>query len=186
MAQPSTPELAPQHAQHRPRGFARWTAELGVALVFIIAGALAVNGSLEQGVGWTATGPESGYFPLRIGWLLVAVGVIQAGIAVAMAYRAHRHPAQREIYLQRDRLKPLMQVFLPMVVYLAAVPWLGLYIGSALFIAGFMWWHGGYRWRALPTGIAVCAVLYVLLELWFQVDLYKGPVIEWLVEMQRG
>jgi hypothetical protein len=103
-----------------------------------------------------------------------------------MAYRAHRHPARREIYLQRDRIKPLLQVFVPMVAYVASVPWLGLYIGSALFIAGFMWWHGRYRWRALPTGIAVCAVFYVLLEVWFQVDLYKGPVIEWLVEMQRG
>jgi putative tricarboxylic transport membrane protein len=181
-AQPSTRTAAP----HRPAGFALWTAELGVALVFIVAGALVVNGSLEQGVGWTPTGPESGYFPLRIGWLLVAVGVIQSGVAAAMAYRGRRHPAKREIYLRRDRVKPLLQVFLPMVAYVVAVPWLGLYITSALFIAGFMWWHGGYRWRALPTGIAVCAVFYLLLELWFQVDLYKGPVLDWLVDMLRS
>jgi hypothetical protein len=48
-----------------------------------------------------------------------------------------------------------------------------------------MWWHGGYKWRALPTGVAVCAVFYVLLEAWFQVDLYKGPIIEWVVEASR-
>ena len=82
---------------------------------------------------------------------------------------------RREIYLRRDRVKPLLQVFLPMVAYVAAVPWLGLYVASALFIAGFMWWHGGYRWRALPTGIAVCAVFYVVLEVWFQVDCTRGP-----------
>jgi hypothetical protein len=179
------PVAVPQATSRPPRGFARWTAELGIALVFIVAGGLIVNGSLEQGVGWTPTGPESGYFPLRIGSLIVAVGVIQAGIAVAMARRDQRHPSQREIYLRRDRVKPLMQVFLPMVAYVAAVPWLGLYIGSALFIAGFMWWHGGYRWRALPTAIAVCAVFYVLLEAWFQVELYKGPVLDWLVETVR-
>ena len=103
-------------------------------------------------------------------------------MAVAMAYRDRRHPARREIYLRRDRVKPLLQVFLPMVAYVALVPWLGLYIASALFIAGFMWWHGGYRWRALPTGIAVCAAFYLLLEAWFQVELYKGPVLDWLVE----
>lgn len=176
MQQPSVP------AASRPAGFARWTAELGVALVFIAAGALVVNGSLEQGVGWTPTGPESGYFPLRIGWLLVAVGVIQSALAIAMGVRGRRHPAQRETFLQRDRLKPLLQVFVPTAVYLASVPWLGLYIASALFIAGFMWWHGAYRWRALPTGIAVCVAFWLLLEVWFQVDLYKGPVIEWLVE----
>ena len=38
---------------------------------------------------------------------------------------------------------------------------------------------------ALPTGIAVCAVFYVLLEAWFQVELYKGPIVEWLVEALR-
>jgi putative tricarboxylic transport membrane protein len=89
MASPSTRPAAP----HRPAGFALWTAELGVALVFIVAGALVVHGSLEQGVGWTPTGPESGYFPLRIGWLLVAVGVFQSCVAIAMAYRDRRHPA---------------------------------------------------------------------------------------------
>lgn len=173
--------IAPPPAAH---GVPRWVGELAVALVFVVAGALVVNGSLEQGVGWTPNGPESGYFPLRIGWLIVAVGVIQAGIAIAMARRDQRG-SMREIFLRRDRIKPLLQVFLPMVAYVIAVPWLGLYIASALFIAGFMWWHGGYRWRALPTGIAVCAVFYVLLEAWFQVELYKGPIIEWVVDATR-
>ena len=170
--------IAPPPAAH---GVARWVGELVVALVFVVAGALVVNGSLEQGVGWTPNGPESGYFPLRIGWLIVAVGVIQAGIAIAMARRDQRG-SMREIFLRRDRIKPLLQVFLPMVAYVIAVPWLGLYIASALFIAGFMWWHGGYRWRALPTAIAISAVLYVLLEFWFKVELYKGPLSEWLLE----
>ncbi len=183
-----TDQPAPRDdAPPRPSsGFARWTAELGIAMVFIVAGALIVNGSLEQGVGWTPTGPESGYFPLRIGWLIVAVGVIQSGIAIAMARRGVADPSRRESFLRRDRLKPLLQVFLPTVAYIVAVPWLGLYIASALFIAGFMWWHGRYRWRALPTGIAVCAVFYLLLEGWFQVELYKGPVIEWLLEALRA
>jgi len=166
------------------KGVARWIAELAVAGLFLAGGALVIHGSREQGVGWTANGPESGYFPLRIGWLIVAVGAIQALFALAAAWRARRHRTH-EAFLERDHVKPLMQVFLPTVAYIAAVPWLGLYIASALFIAGFMWWHGGYRWRALPTGIAICAVLYLLLEAWFQVELYKGPVIDWLVELSR-
>ena len=176
-----------QTAQAAPvTGVARWAAESAVALVFMAAGALTVNGSFEQGVGWTPTGPESGYFPLRIGWLLIAVGMIQMGAAIKMALRDRRTPDSRVVVLRRDRIKPLLQVFLPMVAYVALVPWLGLYIASALFIAGFMWWHGGYRWRALPTGIAICAVFYLLLELWFQVDLYKGPIIDALVELARA
>lgn len=168
---------------HGPRGFARWTAELGLALVLIVAGGLVVNGSLEHGVSWTPSGPESGYFPWRIGWMLIAIGAIQAALAIRTAIRDSRHPSQREIYLARDRVKPLLQVFVPMLAYIVSIPWLGLYIASTLFIAGFMWWQGGYRWRALPTAIAISAVFYVLLEVWFKVELYKGPLAEWLLAL---
>ena len=109
-AEPAPRDDAPPRP---PSGFARWKAELGIAMVFIVAGGLIVNGSLEQGVGWTPTGPESGYFPLRIGWLIVAVGVIQSGIAIAMARRGIADPSRRESFLRRDRLKPLLQVFVP-------------------------------------------------------------------------
>jgi hypothetical protein len=27
-------------------------------------------------------------------------------------------------------------------------------------------------------------VFYVLLEVWFQVDLYKGPVLDWLIALR--
>ena len=34
--------------------------------------------------------------------------------------------------------------------------------------------------------IAVCAVLYLLLEMWFQVDLYKGPILDRLIDVLRS
>ena len=170
----------------RPRGLARWTAELGIAVVLIVAGALIVNGSLEQGVSWTSNGPESGYFPLRIGWLLVATGLIQSCLAFAMAIKGRLDPSRREIWLAFSRAKPLLQVFIPTVAYVIAVPWLGLYIASALFIGAFMWWHGRYSIRrATLTSIAICACLYVILEIWFKVELYHGPLIDSLVEILR-
>jgi hypothetical protein len=176
-------ETPQPHARNRPvRGFPRWAAELGMGLFFIGAGALVVNGSLEQGVGWTSTGPDSGYFPFRIGLLIAATGVFHAALAIASAVRTRHHRAQREIFLERGRLKPVLQVFVPMVAYVVTIRWLGLYVSSALFIAAFMAGHGGYRWRALPTGIAISAVFYVLLEVWFKVELYKGPLVEWLLQ----
>ena len=33
-----------------------------------------------------------------------------------------------------------------MAIYVAAVPWLGIYVASALLIAGFMRWLGRYGW----------------------------------------
>ncbi|HEX4944627.1 MAG TPA: tripartite tricarboxylate transporter TctB family protein [Usitatibacteraceae bacterium] len=153
-----------------------------MGLFFVGAGALVVNGSLEQGVGWTSTGPDSGYFPFRIGWLIIATGLVNGVLAIAAAIRARRRGLRREIFLEHGKLKPVLQVFLPMVAYVVAIRWLGLYVSSALFIAAFMAAHGKYRWRALPTGIAISAVFYVLLEVWFKVELYKGPLVAWLLE----
>ena len=172
----------PAEGERPRRGYARWAAELGMGLFFVAAGAIVVNGSLEQGVGWGTTGPESGYFPFRIGWLIIATGVINGALAVATAIRVRRHRDRREIFLEHGKLRPVLQVFLPMAVYLVAIRGLGLYIASAIYITAFMAWHGKYRWRALPTGIAVSVVFYFLLEVWFKVELYKGPLVEWLLE----
>jgi hypothetical protein len=152
-----------------------------MGLFFVAAGALVVNGSLEQGVGWTANGPDSGYFPFRIGLLIIATGVINGLLAIASAIGVRRRRERHEVFLEQGKLKPVLQVFLPTVAYVIAIRWLGLYIASALFIAAFMAWHGKYLWRALPTGIAISAAFYLLLEAWFKVELYKGPLLEWLL-----
>ena len=159
---------------------------MAVALVFVVAGALLVNGSLEQGVGWTTDGPESGYFPLRIGWLIVAVGVIQAAIAVAMARRDRRQPSTREIALRRDRIKPLLQVFLPMVVYRRCdtvarpVHRLGTVCRGLHVVARRIQLAGACppAWRSAPSSTC-CS------RRGSRSSCYKGPIIEWVVEATR-
>ena len=46
---------------------------------------------------------------------------------------------------------------MPTAIYVALVPWLGIYVASALLIAGFMRWLGRYGWRligAVAVGVA--------------------------------
>jgi len=136
--------------------------------VFIAAGALIVNGSLEQGVGWTPTGPESGYFPFRIGWLIVAVGAVQSGIAIAMARRGQADTSRRESFLQRDRLKPLLQVFVPTLAFVPLTQWLGLYVASFALIAGFMYFIGHIKaWKSVVTGYVFSAAMFLIFEVAF-------------------
>jgi hypothetical protein len=49
-------------------------------------------------------------------------------------------------------------------------------------VAAFMMWHGGYRWKALWTGVGTSVFFYLILELWFKIDLFKGPLLIWLLD----
>jgi putative tricarboxylic transport membrane protein len=61
------------------------------------------------------------------------------------------------------------------------VPWLGIYVASALLIAGFMRWLGRYGWLlSVFIGVALPVVIYVAFEKWFLVPLPKGPLEDWL------
>ena len=44
------------------------------------------------------------------------------------------------------QLAEVRKVVIPMAIYVSAVPWLGIYVASALLIAGFMRWLGRYGW----------------------------------------
>ncbi len=163
------------------RGVARWAVELGTGIFIAVVGVVFVYGSLKEGIGWQSTGPESGYFPFYIGVLIVLCGIYNAGAALVTAWREHRNRLGAEIFLEYAKFKPVLHVFVPMAIYIFSVRWLGLYISSAVFVAFFMVWHGKYRWQALWVGVGTPLFFYLVLELWFKIDLYKGPLLEWLM-----
>jgi putative tricarboxylic transport membrane protein len=164
------------------RGVARWAVELGTGIFVVVVGAVFVYGSLKEGIGWTsAVGPESGYFPFYIGVLIVLCGIYNAAAALITAWREQRSRHAGEIFLEYAKFKPVLHVFVPMAIYVFSVRWLGLYISSALFVGLFMMWHGKYRWQALWVGVGTPLFFYLVLELWFKIDLYKGPLLDWLL-----
>ena len=56
----------------------RRTAEIGTAVAVALTGAVVVAESLTHDIGWNETGPGSGYFPFRIGLLLIAAASVRA------------------------------------------------------------------------------------------------------------
>ena len=146
---------------------------MGVALFILALGAIAMIGSLKVGIGWGAEGPKSGFFPFWIGLLILG----------SSAYNLVRAYAQsgRSLFAEWGQIRQVLKIVWPMVLYVAAVPWLGIYVSSFLLIAGFMRWLGRYGW---PLTIAVSLGLQILtyftFEKWFLVPLPKGPLEDWL------
>ena len=145
--------------------------ELGVAVFLMAIAALVIADSLRVGTGWGDDGPRSGYFPFYIGVLLLASsGSVLVGALLKW---------QREdpVFAEREQLKSVAAVAIPMVVYVGGVQWLGIYIASLLLIAFFMRRHGKFGWPAtVGVSIGVPLAFFLVFERWFLVPLPKGPI----------
>lgn len=151
-----------------------------VALLLIVGAAIVIYDCVRLGFGWGSDGPAPGFFPF---W----VAVILAGSSmVNLAQAIGDREAACEVFVTRRALSRVAAVALPTLLYVMAigglsigsltVPGLGIYIASAVFIAGFMLAIGRESLlKALLVGIAVPVVMFFLFERWFLVPLPKGP-----------
>ena len=145
--------------------------EVAVALIFVVLGLVVVVDSHRVGASWGDDGPKSGYFPNIIGWILAGCGAWIAGQTI---YRWKRLAGQ--VFVTYADFKPVLAMVLPTIGYVILIKLIGIYVASAVFIAGFMLFQGKYKW--LPTlcvSLGVPGVLFASFEIWFLVPLPKGP-----------
>ena len=147
----------------------RWV-EAGVALFMVLLGVIVIIGSAQVGIGWGPEGPRSGFFPFYLGVLII-------GASVANFARAFLEMDREQLFADWGQLAQVVSVVIPTTVYVLAVPWIGIYLASALLIAVFMKWFGRYgTGLTLALALGVPAIAYVLFEKWFLVPLPKGPI----------
>ncbi len=151
-------------------GVSRFVIEAGVALLTGALGAAVCYGSQQAGTGWTEMGPDAGYFPFYIGLL------IMFGSAVNLVVAFIKHRGSGEVFVELSRLKPVLGFALPLVAFAAISTVLGLYVGTALYIAGAMMFQD-----ATSGGLPCQPVLpfpssFRHFEIGFKVPLLKGPV----------
>lgn len=149
----------------------RWM-ELITALVIVVLGALVIYDSHRVGVGWAEDGPRSGYFPNIIGWILAVAGAWIAGGTIVQWRKL-----AGKVFVSHEDLKPVLAMLLPTIAYVALIWFIGIYVASAIYIAGFMIFQGKYKiLPAALVAIGVPVAIFLLFEIWFLVPLPKGPV----------
>jgi hypothetical protein len=153
------------------RGVSIPVAETVVALFVLALGLTVLFGSRKLGSGWTTDGPGAGYFPFYI-------GVILCISAAGILYQALLSKSRRGgVFVTYEQVKQVMTVLVPAAVYVLAVQLLGIYVASAIYIAGFMVFLGKYSWaKSAAVGIGVCVLFFLMFEVWFKVPLYKGAL----------
>jgi putative tricarboxylic transport membrane protein len=150
----------------------RRAVDLAVGAVAFLVGLVVMWDTHRLGAGWDGGSPESGYFPFRIG----AIICLASAVIVVRAW-LRRGAAAAEAFVTWDRLRLVLAVLLPMLAYILAIEFAGMYAASALFIAVFMRVGGSFGWvKSAVVGAATAIALFWLFEIQFLVPLPKGPV----------
>ena len=160
-----------QGGEDRP-AFRRKSAEVAVAALFFIFGAIVITDSVRLGFGWQEVhGPRPGYFPFYIGLIMCVASLVNAARALMV------RGADNKTFVEVGQLKLVLTVLIPTAIYAALVTWIGIYASSVLFIGFFMRWLGKYPWwKVIAVSVVTVVVFYVIFEKWFKVPLPKGPL----------
>lgn len=135
---------------------------------------IGIYGSLKVGIGWGDDGPRAGFFPFYVSLVVLLSCAVNLFNVLATS-------GQGKLFAEWGQLRQVISVLVPTIIYVALVPYLGMYVASAILIAFFMRWFGKYGWLAtVSVAVAVPVLTFLMFEIWFLVPLPKGPLESFL------
>lgn len=144
--------------------------EIGVALFMALLALIGIYGSMKVGAGWGSDGPLAGFFPFYVSLAVLISCVVNVAKVVMSADTG-------ELFAEWGQLRQVTAVVVPTAVYVALIPYIGIYVSSALLIGLFMKWLGKYSWPVVAAvSILVPVATFFMFEIWFLVPLPKGPL----------
>ncbi|MBR0789612.1 tripartite tricarboxylate transporter TctB family protein [Bradyrhizobium manausense] len=149
----------------------RRALELATAILTGSFGVAVVVQSLDNGIGWSSAGVDSGTFPFLTGIIIIAGSLYNLGRGVVPVVSLASVP----IAITSIELRRLAGLFVPAAIFVAAIPLLGMYIASAAYIFAVLAIprHQSLL-RSAVTAAATALALYVVFERMFQVSLPHG------------
>ena len=113
-------------------GLSHSNVEAIAAVALFLIGVVMMIDNYRVGAGWAGDGPESGYFPFRVGAIICMAAAVVAFKALFGKNRNHA------IFVTWERFRLVLMVLVPTILYVLATQFVGIYVASAVFIAGFM------------------------------------------------
>ena len=148
--------------------------EIGVAVAMAILALIGIYGSIKVGIGWGAEGPRAGFFPFYVSLAVL----ISCAVNLTKTLLS---PDDGSLFAEWGQIRQVLAVVVPTAIYVAAIPFLGIYVASALLIIAFMKWLGNYNWlNSIVVGVVVPILTFLMFEVWFLVPLPKGPLENFL------
>ena len=145
--------------------------EIATAIGTGLVGAAVIWGATEHDIGWGDSGPGSGYFPFRIGLLIIVASLVNLVLAI------RRTLPENGPFVTAAQARSALSFGLPMIAFVLVSAYLGLYVGAILYLVFVMVVQGGYRLPfAIGLALAVAAAMRLIFPVWFKVPLLTGPL----------
>jgi putative tricarboxylic transport membrane protein len=146
----------------------RTADRIGAAVLLALAVAYTATAAARYTY-WSATGPGSGFFPF---WLGLVLAVLSTLLLVSAARQRDPGPA----WLPRGHgAARLVVVVLVTAIFIAAMPILGMVLGTGLFLGVLLRMLEGHSWRAtLAVAVGAAVANWVLFVLWLKVPFPVG------------
>ena len=145
-----------------------------MAIAMAILALIGIYGSIKVGIGWGAEGPRAGFFPFYVSLAVLISCAVNLAKVVASA-------DDGQLFAEWGQIRQVLAVVVSTAIYVAAIPFLGIYVASALLIIAFMKWLGKYNWfMSVAVGVVVPILTFLMFEVWFLVPLPKGPLENFL------
>lgn len=151
----------------------RRALELATGILTTSFGVAVVVSSLDNGIGWSSAGVESGTFPFVTG-VIIILGSLYNIVRGAFP---GRRLANVPVAITSLELRRLAGLFVPAAIFVAAIPLLGMYVASAAYVLAVLSIpHHQSALRSLAMAVATALALYVVFERMFQVSLPHGAL----------
>ena len=146
----------------------RRALELATATLTGVFGAAVVISSIDNGIGWSTAGVDAGTFPFLTG-VIVVVG--------SLWNLARGWLQSWDVAVSSSDLRHLIALFAPAVVFVAAIPLVGVYVASGCYMLGTLaLLHRFSLPRSLLIAVTTPVALYLVFERMFQVSLPHGAL----------
>jgi hypothetical protein len=142
--------------------------ELATATLTGTFGTVVVISSIDNGIGWSSAGVDAGTFPFLTGMIILVGSLWNLARGLLQS---------QDVVVSSSDLRRLTALFVPAVVFVAAIPLIGVYLASGCYMLGILaLLHRFSLPRSLLIAIATPLALYLVFERMFQVSLPHGAL----------
>ena len=152
-------------------------ADIVCAVVILVIGLLVMGDSIRLEIGWGMEGPKAGFYPF-----VMSLGVV-IGSLVVLVQAVQRKGIARSKgpFIQREALRPVLQVVIPAAGMVLLTHFVGLYVAAGLYMAVYMRWIGRHRWlTVLALAIGLPVLSYVVFDRIFLIPMPAGNLQSFL------
>lgn len=142
-----------------------------LSAAFIAVGLAALGLSfLDAGSGFAARNDPGPWLLPR----LLSLGLVAGGIVLLVLDRRKNRSSEPVAEAEPTTARPVLELLGGAVAYVAALPWAGFLIATALFSGLLLWRMKLIWWRAALAALALTLVAHGLFALLFKVPLPAG------------